>query len=131
VSKEETQSEFGRGLLTCLLAFIEHRSQVERFFDPAALLTSHGIAGAMWANGAADHLLDLEIPPRLRGTDLSVRLKAFQKRWIHFRSMMSDSGEPTKEQILIGLEECGNLILEIAVELDKILGIENAEKGRW
>lgn len=126
----EKESEFGRGLLVCLLGFLDHKCQIEKYFDPAILERYFG-AGAMWANGASDHLYELKIPLQLEGTPLAKRLRAFQEKWLDVGHGFVLGQSPKREEVLAGLLECERLALEVAAEMDKILGLPDAKVGQW
>lgn len=65
-------SEFGRGYAVCLIQFLFHEPELQRRVDAYAALRAKGRieffqetdAVEMWANGAADHLLDIVRPRR-------------------------------------------------------------------
>jgi len=69
-------SEFGRGYAVCLLQFLFHeprlkeevdlyaRLRVEKYTSEAPHLWEETRAVEMWANGAADHLIDIVRPRR-------------------------------------------------------------------
>jgi hypothetical protein len=127
---DKEQSEFGRGLLTCLLSFFDHKSMIQGHFY-AGLEERHG--GQRWANGASDHLFELEIPEALNGTSLGHSITVFRDRWVelgHGFGTMSEKGAD-KAEVCRGLDECKILALAIAVELDKALGLPSAEMGQW
>lgn len=136
------QSEFGRGLLVCLLSFIDHKSQIlEMFFSvdhgqtPTASFgykSWEEYYGHLWANGASDHLFELKIPKQLEGTPLGKEILAFKEKWLEIGH---GYGEPskgaTKKEIYDALQQCKKMTLEIAAEIDKALGIKDAEVGQW
>jgi hypothetical protein len=147
-------SEFGRGCLTCLVGFLDHKSQVERWFtdhvaafDKADAVTPEmresfdqiiKRAGWMWANGASDHLYELEVPKRLRRKPIANKLRRFKDKWLKIGhgysmsgGMFGGDGRPTRDEVMEGLYECERLALEVAAELDRMLGLEDARVGEW
>jgi len=74
-------SEFGKGLCYCLALFLCHSERMGIVLENSEDSGSYSVS--LWFNAASDHLYDLEIPSTL-SRSLQRRLKAFQKRVIHF-----------------------------------------------
>lgn len=71
---EPERSEYGKGLVLCLCKFIEHWPDLQRWqklyirmrvMHPDLFCDSKAIE--LWANGASDHLYDMEAPVRWKG----------------------------------------------------------------
>jgi len=65
----DNKSEFGKGLVICLVKFAEHFMKLEDCLRQYAEmrekhpdLFTEQEAVEMWANGASDHLYDIEVP---------------------------------------------------------------------
>lgn len=80
-SKMKGESEFGSGLVICLVKFAEHAEKWLQLREEYAHLRKKlgngcsdifGESGAvsMFFNGASDHLYRIEVPERFRGTEL-------------------------------------------------------------
>jgi hypothetical protein len=107
-------SEFGKGLSYCLGLYLEHawmwRSAGSRDEIKGGAL--------LWANGASDHLYELEIPENLP-MELQARLKAFREKNLNWGHGFKGS-EPTIADMNDSISEAHNLLLEI----DKAYGID-------
>lgn len=124
-------SEFGKGLVTCLVKFAEHamqlRSQVSlyrelRKKDEKAIFFSDESAAQMWANGASDHLYEIEVPAGEDWNEIRERVNALKKKGLdlgHGSGLLNPPKGAAKE--------CEHLIretVEIAMLIDKKLGLE-------
>jgi len=116
-------SEFGRGLVICLVKFSEH---LERLFNSLERHPhSEQFQIYMHFNAASDHLYDIEVP------------KAWKKQYPELCQMVT-----TLKSKTIGCGHGGDtltkdeafdlhkLAREIAIEIDKILGLK-PDMGDW
>jgi len=69
--KMKEKSEFGKGLVICLCKFVEHSSDLSRWINLYELMRKdhpnsfeEKMAVESWANGASDHLYEIETPRR-------------------------------------------------------------------
>jgi len=114
--KYEKKTEFGKGFMTCLIKFAEH---AENYLLTKEVIKKTKISPAnLWFSGASDHLLELEIPERFKGTKIEENVKKL-KDYVHrFRLSLSDN--MTEEDVV----EIQDLVREIAILVDKALGLE-------
>ena len=138
------KSDFGRGLVICLVKFAEHfenpncdaiynsdnetRTILKRGTEEET--TSHLIE--MWANGASDHLYEIQTPESwsYKPTELTIlitsKLKELQEKGLaighgHTQTIWK------KEDI----QHLFELTKEIALLIDKQLGVYNSDLGQW
>ena len=129
-------SEFGKGLVICLVKFAEHQwrwrsdkecytalaeKNPELFSDPI----SH--AAEMHMNGASDHLYEIEAPQGMKRSVLGKKVAQLRDKGLAIGHGYLERGKWTEEDVL-GLYE---LAREIALLIDKkMLGLK-AELGQW
>jgi hypothetical protein len=72
-------SEFGKGLVICLVKWAEHIDRLQSMLEiykkmgeehPDTYSNPVSSAIEMWANGASDHLYDIEVPEGLAWDDI-------------------------------------------------------------
>ena len=118
---EELRSEFGRGLVTCLVKFAEHTERFKRtsFKD---MPESMGVECHM--NAASDHLYEIEYPPEWETTypHICEMIKHLQNAGLDLRY----GEEGTWEDV----DSLYKLARAIALEIDKILGLD-PDMGTW
>ena len=95
----QTKSEFGRGLVICLCKFSEH---LERFYDweerfniingrilgdayqdhcsDRSKSLNESMQVELFFNGASDHLYDIQVPKKWKGTQIDKKVKELQRR---------------------------------------------------
>jgi hypothetical protein len=139
------KSEFGRGLVVCLVKFAEHfendgcaaiydaenkkRNILKKETEEETV--SHMIE--LWARGASDHLYEIQTPESwtYHPTELTIlitsKLKELQEKGLAMRSSYNTSTLWKKEDV----NYLFKLTKEIAILLDKQLGIYNADLGQW
>jgi len=70
-------SEFGRGLVTCLVKFAEHARQLDLKTESTM---SESARITLWANGASDHLYEIEVPQGSNWDEIRKQVKALQDK---------------------------------------------------
>ncbi len=126
------ESEFGKGLVICLVKFAEHRwrwqdqkRQAEEMAKENPELFNESYAVEMHMNGASDHLYEIEVPEKWIGTDLGKMVKDFQDFGLEMRHIFNGK-KWTEEDVT----KAYNMCQEIAFLIDKELGLE-PDIGSW
>lgn len=126
------RSEFGKGLVICLVKFAEHRdrwSSDKRFNEN--LQKEHpdlfGISRAveMHFNAASDHLYDIEVPPEWQKTKLGKKVKELQDFGLEM-----GHGFTRKEWTEDDVTKAYSMCQDIALLIDKKLGLK-PDIGQW
>ena len=129
------KSEFGKGLVICLVKFAEHFMKLQNDLEtykkmhkqnPKLFAESHAIN--MWANGASDHLYEIEVPEGKEWDSIRKKVLGLQKTGLdmgHGCGLMGTK-KYTKEDVF----KLMDLTREIALDIDKKLGLK-AEIGQW
>lgn len=128
----ENQSEFGKGLVICLVKFAEH---FERWQEQKKLyegmrkkrpdLFNESEAVEMYFNAASDHLYDIEVPEKWQGAEIGKKVKELQDRGLEI-----GHGYTGKKWAEEDVDDLHKLCREIALLIDKELGL-NPEIGEW
>jgi len=117
-AKYPPRTEFGSGLVTCLVKFSEHAEDYK-------VMMWHTSTADLWFYGASDHLLGLECPQRFVGTDIEGRIRELRRYVAKYR--LAPLSEPMSEEDVIRVMD---LVREIAMLIDKELGLE-PDIGEW
>jgi len=130
--EKEEQSEFGKGLVICLVKFAEHwwkwieiKQHHEEMRAKCKDLFSESSGIESFFNGASDHLYEIEVPKAWEGSEIDVKVKELQSRGLKIGHGFT--GEKWTER---DFEECYVLCREIALLIDKQIGLE-AQLGNW
>lgn len=120
--KEE--SEFGKGLVICLVKFAEHR---QWWYEQKELYKGmhqrHVVELHM--NGASDHLFGIEVPEKWKRTKLGKMVVKLQEYGLAMgHGFLRENW--TEEDV----ERAYSMCHEIALLIDKELGLK-PEIGRW
>ena len=122
-------SEFGKGLVICLVKFAEHAMDfvhtLESYKSMRSItnprLFSESSAVTIWANGASDHLYDIKTPKGKEWNEIRERVKELQKLGLdmgHGKGLMGTKIFKQQDvQYLI------NLTRVIALMIDKKIGL--------
>lgn len=133
--KEDTmeESEFGKGLVICLVKFAEHRW---RWYEQKKLwkemrekhpnLFSESDAVETHFNGASDHLYEIEVPKEWRRKKLGRKVKELRD----FGLVMGHSFNREMVWTEADVERAYTMCQEIALLIDKELGLE-PQIGQW
>lgn len=121
----EAKSEFGRGLVICLVKFAEHAEkwlQDKEFFqqmrEKDSTLFSESRAVEQFFYGASDHLDKIEVPARWRGTRIETKVN--ELRDLAFTIRHGFTGQEWSEEDVI---KAYDLCREIALLIDRDLGL--------
>ena len=150
------QSDFGRGLVICLVKFAEHfenhltrdiyqtsqyiseppdqrdLSTKPTFLDPYIKIykTEENVLShliQMWANGATDHLYDITVPKKWQETELGTKIRLLQKLGLEI-----GHGFTGKTYRIEHLNRLHQLTREIALLIDQSIGLKQiADLGEW
>ena len=126
------ESEFGKGLVLCLVKFAEHRW---RWQEDKALWKkmqkdnsghfSESHAVEMHMNGASDHLYEIEVPEAWKKKKIGKLVKKLQDKGLEMGHGFT--GKTWTEE---DITEVYKLTQEIAMLIDKELGLK-PQKGTW
>ena len=121
----KSQSEFGKGLVICLVKFAEHASEwihtkdlYEKMRADTPSLFDESSAVHMYFNAASDHLYDIEIPPG--NTPLSKKVSEFKE----FALEIGHGFDPTKTWTEADVFKAKKMCQDIAMMIDKELGLK-------
>lgn len=132
-------SEFGKGLVICLVKFSEHFERNNPLMSPLAL--RHGIWSdrdkemckdvfdndkekylshviGLWANGASDHLYEIEVPEGQEWNEIRNKVKELQDKGLEI-----GHGFTGKTWTIIDFNNLISLTREIALMIDKKIGL--------
>jgi len=125
-------SEFGKGLVICLVKFAEHRwrwYEQKEFYEkmrkkhPDSFNESDAVI--MHFNGASDHLYDIEVPERWKESKLGRKVKELQDFGLEI-----GHGFTGKNWTEGAVTKAYTMCQEIALLIDKELGLE-PQIGQW
>ena len=114
-------SEFGKGLVTCLVKFAEHAERYKRD-------RPNDMPESLWVelhmSGASDHLSEIEYPPEWETTYPHICEMVKQLREDGLRLRWANDATWEDVESLYGLARM------IAVKIDKVLGLD-PDIGSW
>ena len=120
------ESEFGKGLVICLVKFAEHRwrwyEQKKLYENMREKHPDHFAekeAVEIHFNGASDHLYDIEVPKEWRKKKLSRKVKELQAF-----GLKMGHGFTQQEWTEADVEKAYTMCQGIALLIDKELGLE-------
>lgn len=126
------KSDFGRGLVICLVKFAEHYERYQRDKDIYASMRAGGNSifpesGAVesFFNGASDHLYEIKVPKAWANTEIEAKVKELQSKGLEI-----GHGFTGKAWTDSDFHDCYNLCREIALLIDKQIGL-NPDMGSW
>ena len=119
------QSEFGKGLVICLVKFAEHLADYRHWVELNETVTHANDAEEMYFNAASDHLYEIQVPKSLKHTELARKVKELQDMALEIGLGFTGKKYSNKD-----VEHAMKLTHEIALLVDKQLGL-NAEEGQW
>jgi hypothetical protein len=131
----DNKSEFGKGLVICLVKFAEHFMKLggclrqyaemrEKHPEQDTTLFTEQGAVEMWANAASDHLYEIEVP---EGKDWDeIREKVDDLKSLGLQMGHGFTRQFTKENAF-SLQDTTR---EIAMLIDKKLGLK-PDIGKW
>lgn len=115
---EDGQSDFGRGFFYNLFLFAKH---YERYNERDGTKRDY----SMWFYGAGDHLLEMEVPPKMAKTQLGKEFEAIRNEIVRLRLPLSGP-DATKEDF----HKVFNKLEELLLTVDKQLGTAPI-KANW
>lgn len=133
---EEEGSDFGKGLIVCLVKFAEHFMQINetmRLYEkmredsPNKDLFTESSACEIWANGASDHLYEIEVPEGEDWDEIREKVALLQDRGL---TMGHGFNRPRGSATIDQVKDLMKLTREIATLIDEKIGLE-PDLGRW
>ena len=125
-------SEFGKGLVICLVKFAEHRwrwhEQRKVYKELREKHPDHftiGSAVESHFNGASDHLYEIEVPERWKRKKLGKKVKELQDFGLEMGHSFNGRNWTEKD-----VDKAYTMCQEIALLIDKELGLE-PQIGTW
>ena len=113
-------SEFGKGLVICLVKFAEHAER-----DIGSKEKGWFNAVDRWFNAASDHLYDIEVPAGKEWDAVREKVATLQERALKIGHGFT-GGKYKKNEIRKALD----LAREIALMIDKVIGLK-PDIGDW
>ena len=126
------ESEFGKGLVICLVKFAEHRwrwiEQKKLYEDmrkkhPDIFSVSEAVE--MHFNGASDHLYEIEVPNEWKNTELGKMVDKLRSFGLAMGHGFTKHDWTEKD-----VEKAYGMCQQIALLIDKETGLE-PQIGRW
>jgi hypothetical protein len=128
----KTKSEFGKGFFYCLSLYGQHAMELRHFQEDFAQKEKEigtpfktDLAITIWASGAQDHLHELEIPEKYKGTKIG-RLAEQIKKIMHQLRYYGWSSPINQVENKKPAEE---LVTKVIKNLDKIFFLLDEEIG--
>lgn len=128
---KKAETEYGRGLVTCLVKFAEHaemwfkdKENWKQMHEKCPNLFSESDAVQKFFWGASDHLYGIEVPDKWRGTKIESRVNELRHFALHIRHGLTYEQWSEKDVI-----KAYDLCREIALLIDKELGL-SADIGK-
>ena len=115
------ESDFGKGLIICLVKFAEHLGEEQSL--PLVATNINRYAHVM--NRASDHLLEIEVPKRWKNTELEQKILELRDLSLEMGHSLFTDKKWTRRDFL----KIKNLTEEICLTIDKKLGLKDADIG--
>jgi len=122
-------SEFGKGMVTCLVKWAAHLDRYLEMKERYKIMNidkHYDTLWCMWISGASDHLYEIEVPDGKEWDVVREKIKYLRSESFLYRYDGVKSQEEADDMFF----EFRKLTFEVAVEIDKVLGI-NADVGEW
>jgi hypothetical protein len=142
------KSEFGKGLVVCLLHFANHWSndQMQGIWElerarrdkkpvPQKWVSSLNIYGNIedlisskittWANGATDHLYEMEVPKGTRWSSVAHKVELLKNEGLEM-----GHGFTGRKYTADDMDSIIKRSKDIAFEIDKLIGLD-PDLGEW
>lgn len=116
------ESEFGKGLVVCLVKFAEHKERYSERLGDGGMSSSKV---ELLFNGASDHLYEIEVPEQWKGTEIEAKVTELKDF-----GLMIGHGFKGRVHTKADITRAYSLCRDIALLIDKKLGL-NAEIGEW
>ena len=126
------QSEFGKGLVICLVKFMEHCATLNNMLEnmgkgKAVPFMNESEIIKLWANGASDHLYEMYTPDTDEWKDIRAKVKILKDTGLQMGHGFMDSYTYTKASAL----DLFTLAEDIALDIDHLIGLPDAEREQW
>lgn len=119
----EQKSDFGKGFVYNLVLFAMHLHNrfADRIFNGKSegIFLDTGTLITTWANGASDHLYEIEIPERYKGTEIETKVLELKRFGLEIGHGFIRH-DYTKKDFM----KLSSLTKEIALLVDTDLGVE-------
>lgn len=122
----EAKSEFGKGLIICLIKFAEHAETWPKWKDDYAKmresspdLFSESRVVELFFNGASDHLYEMEVPKKWKNTVIGEKVEELESF-----GLMIGHGFTKRTHSEADVQKAYDLCEEIALLIDKQLGLK-------
>jgi len=117
------ESEFGKGLVICLVKFAEHFEG--DLFTESKLEMDESRQVEMWANGASDHLYEIEVPQGKEWARIRKEVKQLQDKGLEIGHGFTGKQWTAEDRM-----ELERLTESIALMIDRKLGLK-PDIGEW
>jgi len=144
-SKEESESEFGKGLVICLVKFAEHFGRWPEFKETYKQLReknkleialqklqnqpgmfSESEVVKIFFNGASDHLYEIEVPKEWKNTKIGKKVSELKNLCLDIGHDFYHNEKYSEADVFKAYDLCR----EIALLIDKKIGLD-PELGKW
>ena len=129
------KSEFGKGLVICLVKFAEHMMDLRYYLGMYERmrkesnhpdLFSESKAIELWANAASDHLYDIEAPKGKEWDEIRKKVGELREKGLVMGHSFASDSVWAQENA----EELGEMARDIALMIDRKLGLK-PDRGHW
>ncbi len=120
-----SQSEFGKGLVICLVKFSEHFSKFGIDFESYKGKESESRIVEMWANAASDHLYEIEVPKGKSWDKIRKKVRELKETGLEMGHGYIRHNWTKKD-----VEKLMSLTREIGLMIDKKIGLK-PDIGEW
>ena len=126
------KSEFGKGLIICLVKFAEHFERWDstkklyeemRQKSPDPFFVKDVVEH--YFNAAADHLYEIEVPPEWEGTKLGRKVKQLRDYGLRIGHSFNETTWTEKD-----VDKAHQMAREIALMIDRKIGLK-PDIGNW
>jgi len=122
MSKEKEPSEFGKGLVICLVKFSQHYEGLAHNLEHLQGTISEDHIATMNMDAASDHLYEIEVPKGREWTTIRKKVEYLQDKSLEMGHGITDKNYTAKEAW-----ELYHLAGNIALLIDKKLGLKPEE----
>lgn len=141
----KNKSEFGKGLVICLVKFAEHCLMWQSFKENYKQMReknkleisleklqgkegmfSESEAVKLFLSGASDHLYEIEVPKQWKNTKIAKKVKELQDFGLHIGHSFGYDEKYSEKDVFKAQDLCR----EIALLIDKKIGLDS-DIGQW
>ena len=128
------KSEFGKGLVICLVKFAEHSMKLVHDMELYKEMEDRHQDGLFsissciktYRNVASDHLYEIQVPKGKEWNDIRIKVKYLQEKGLKIGHGFTEPQEWTRDDA----HELYQLGRDIAVMIDRMLGLK-PDIGPW